>query len=386
MASVKKRFEGRTSILTAFHDWILNQPAGFDKRMTLATDRSSLVIAYLPSTSAAIITMSTTGLPGLGCSWTAKWYNPIDNVVFTSDPCQTGVNQITLKHPGCVITNADCDWVLELTRGSSSLSATSSVPSGQRVDTWSQPSMSGDTSEIRLAVSSSVNLSTASSSVISPASFGQQGSPKIAPLRKGYMVAWQADRLDGSLFDVFAQQVDGSGALVGSRTQVNLTSFENQRDPAIAVDALGNGLIVWSSYGQDGDKGGIFARHMDPTGQLVGHEIAINSRSAGHQEKPQVIALPGGRFVVAWQTRAEEVDPGSVSFRILDATGTPISSEVAMPGTSGLVPCLANLEATPAGTFHLEWALADFVHSGSLLYSRTYDSAGLALGPATSLP
>ena len=41
--------------------------------------------------------------------------------------------------------------------------------------------------------------------------------------------------------------------------RVNTQTAYDQTDAAIAMDAHGDFLIVWSSYLQDGDSGGIFA-------------------------------------------------------------------------------------------------------------------------------
>jgi hypothetical protein len=390
MTNFRLHLENRAPILRASHSWILGPQAGYDKRVTLATDGSSLVIAYLPSPSSGAITLNTSGLPGLSCAWTAKWYNPLTNQTGTPpkpcQPVQNQPNQILLTRPDCVGANADCDWLLELTKGSAAFIGSSLAPGSPRIDVWAEPSVVEGAPAIRASVTTAGGSTVGTSAIVSPEGGGRQQNPRIAPLEQGALVVWQADDLDGSLSGVFAQSIDGKGRLTGPRMQVNLISLENQIDPAIAIDALGNGLILWSSYGQDGDRGGIFARRFDTSGHLVGGEIAVNAKAVGHQENPQIIALPGGRFVAAWETRAEGADSGGVSFRLFDSSGRAMTGEISVPGTPGLLPRLVNLDIGPLGTFHLDWALTNPARGAAFLYSRSYSAAGAALGNVMSLP
>ena len=51
--------------------------------------------------------------------------------------------------------------------------------------------------------------------------------------------------------------------------RVNARTSDDQTDAAVAMDADGNHLVVWSSYRQDGDSGGIFAQRFDPQLECV---------------------------------------------------------------------------------------------------------------------
>ncbi|MBN2136791.1 MAG: hypothetical protein JW720_03190 [Sedimentisphaerales bacterium] len=81
---------------------------------------------------------------------------------------------------------------------------------------------------------------------------------------------------------------------------VNTRTTGNQTDPAVAVDSRGNHLIVWSSYNQDGDSGGIFAQRFDPNCSLLGGEFQVNARTIGNQTDPHAAMHQNGAFIVAW--------------------------------------------------------------------------------------
>jgi hypothetical protein len=89
---------------------------------------------------------------------------------------------------------------------------------------------------------------------------GYQGSQSIALNDQGeLLVAWE-DRERGG---VFAQAYDGNRMPIGGEFQ--LSTYVNQQDFAfsttdVAINNSGRYVAVWQSEGQDGDKGGIFAR------------------------------------------------------------------------------------------------------------------------------
>src|SRR6185436_10881934 len=118
-------------------------------------------------------------------------------------------------------------------------------------------------------------------------------------------------------------------------------------------------VVVWQSYGQDGDLGGIFGQLFDKSGKPVGGEFAVNATAAGHQARPQVSFLSDGGFAVGWTTEAIADDPGAVSVRAFDALGNPQSAEVRVVGTSGSHPNLADLTPTSEGGLNLRWFLQD---------------------------
>jgi hypothetical protein len=69
----------------------------------------------------------------------------------------------------------------------------------------------------------------------------------------------------------------------------------------VAADEHGNFVVVWESYGQDGDFGGIFGQRLDMLG-LQGSEFRVNSYTTSFQNAPAIAQSPDGDFVVAWHS------------------------------------------------------------------------------------
>ncbi len=326
-------------VLSAFANWILTPQSTWDKRMSLATDGSTTVLAYLPGDQqASSIAISTTGLPGLGCTWTSTWVDPVSGSPSPAS-CIPGSGRITFNKRAC--QNSDCDFVLQIKKGASAPGGASSTfafatPADQRIDLWPDLSSGDGTSAITAYITapgSSGHEGKPSTTTVAVAPPGDalQDQPQVVTIPNGYLATWQADHLDGSLLGVFARQINWRGQMVGPQFQVNLTTEENQRDPVVAGDGRGDAVIVWGSYGQDGDRGGIFARMVNaqsPPGiatqvRLGDRELPVNATTFGHQEQPQVIYLPTGNLVVAWQTRTDGDNVGAVASRVFNATGSP---------------------------------------------------------------
>jgi hypothetical protein len=74
----------------------------------------------------------------------------------------------------------------------------------------------------------------------------------------------------------------GSNPLT-SEIQVNGYTQDDQTLPSVASDAAGNVVIVWQSWGQDGDGWGVFANRYDSTGAALGDEFQVNQQTVYYQ-------------------------------------------------------------------------------------------------------
>lgn len=381
MKVLADRFQDRAG-LPSRHSWILNQQTAQDKKMVLASDNSSVVLAYVPGSGASQIKINTSALSGLSCSgeWTKKWFSAPSSVADgRTISCTQGSGQITIGRPGC-LPNSDCDWFLEMTRTGAALTGSSAYVGGEEVEVWAEPGLEAGTADIRFGARGSGSAPEWSRSTVSESRGARQASPRVARLGRNYLVVWEADGPDGSLLGVFAQRVDPSGRPVGPRVQVNRFTENDQSQPAVATDAAGNAVIVWSSYGQDGELGGIFARKLDTSLAARGDEISINEDPLGHQSRPQVGFDAAGSFVVAWETELDEHVPSRISFRKFSSSGTPLGPEITVASEEGAFLRLVDLDVGPLGDVGIRWAVLDFSGESLGVFTRRFDGVGQALG------
>ena len=87
--------------------------------------------------------------------------------------------------------------------------------------------------------------------------------PAVAADAPGnFIVAWTSYDQDGR--GVFGQSFDSAGSKVGGELRVNTYATGSQAFPAVAADGLGNFVVSWQSDGQDGSLYGVFGQRMTP--------------------------------------------------------------------------------------------------------------------------
>ena len=115
-----------------------------------------------------------------------------------------------------------------------------------------------------------------------------------------------------------------SGA-ASAGTQSTASEFRNAPQ-AIAMDAFGNRVTVWSDSVADGSGWGVFAQRYDASGNKVGPEIAVNDFTTGNQHRASVAMDAQGRFAVTWTSVGQDGSGEGVYVRRFNANGTAIDT------------------------------------------------------------
>src|SRR4051812_48545164 len=123
-------------------------------------------------------------------------------------------------------------------------------------------------------------------------------------------------------------------APAGGEFLVNQVISQQQRDPAVAVDARGDLVVVWASNGntgaganQDASGLGVYARRYDAAGTPLGGEFRVNTYTTGDQSQPAVAVDADGDFIVTWTSLGQEGDVGGVYAQRYTAAGVPRGGE-----------------------------------------------------------
>ncbi len=197
-----------------------------------------------------------------------------------------------------------------------------------------------------------------------------------------FVVVWASNGQDGSLYGIFGQRFDSTGAAAGSEFRVNLTTTFSQNAPDVGIDDLGNFVVVWESDGQDGQDFGIFGRRFDSAGNALGDDFQVNSYTSLDQRSPAVSVAPGGDFVVVWQSAYQDgyywgifgqrfdsvggrVD---TEFQVSEATNrSQVSPDVALDGAGGFVVAWSAYFATedPNGFYQYHYSVQARKHTST---------------------
>jgi len=144
-----------------------------------------------------------------------------------------------------------------------------------------------------------------------------------------FLVVWSDSRpvgSDTSGSSIQARSYDAEGRPLGPRVQVNDLTLGSQSRPRVATGPDGSFVVVWQdagdpyldsgSVGQAGAE--VRGRHLASNATPKSSGFAVNSQTTGDQFRPEVAFLPGGNFVVVWDSdfsAGGDTDQTSVQFR-----------------------------------------------------------------------
>ncbi|MFN8635498.1 MAG: hypothetical protein U0893_16755 [Chloroflexota bacterium] len=211
-----------------------------------------------------------------------------------------------------------------------------------------------------------------------------QSEPVVGIAADGqFVVAWTSAGQDGDRFGVYARRYNAEGTPQGDEFRVNTTTVDRQWQPAIGVASDGRFVIAWTSETQDGDSGGIYARHFDADGTPKSEELRVNTTTAGAQRQPAVGMAADGRLVIAWTSTGQDGDGDGVFAQLYDAVGTPIGAELRINSTftgSQNQPAAGMAED---GQFVVAWTGAgqeaddvNNIYDAYNVYARRFDATG----------
>lgn len=223
---------------------------------------------------------------------------------------------------------------------------------------------------------------------------GYQECPQVAVLPNGGAVfVWQGGAL--GFQKIYARILNADGTFATGDILVGADTNQPSLTPAVAVLASGEVVVAWSRMEADGHLQGICAQRLSAAGALIGSEWVVNQASQFNQCRPQLAALAGGGFVVAWVSEsARGVDPNvietiSESYEVkivarrYDAAGVAAGGEFRVSLVGGNCDNPSLVGATNGG-FAVVWEQRATVRTNSLdILARSYDAAGTsAMDPA----
>lgn len=201
--------------------------------------------------------------------------------------------------------------------------------------------------------------------------------PKVAMDSAGdFAIAWQTNYQDSSGYGIFAQRYTSSGAATGATLQVNTFTAGDQTNPVIDMDSIGEFVVAWQSYGEDGSGEGIFARRYNAAGTPSSAEFQVNTFTTGNQVLPSLALDSQGDFIIAWSSQGQDGNGYGVFAQRYTSAGNKQAGEFAVNTYTSGNQQGVNVAMDDAGDFVIAWQSAGEDGSGQGVYERSYTSAG----------
>jgi len=109
-------------------------------------------------------------------------------------------------------------------------------------------------------------------------------------------------------WDIFGRSFDDNSVALKPSVKVNDYLFSDQLAPKVAV--AGNAVMaVWTSFGQDGYREGVFGRYLSLDGEITDDEFGLNQTVISQQLEPAIASDGTSRFVAVW-TGFNSLDSG----------------------------------------------------------------------------
>jgi hypothetical protein len=156
-----------------------------------------------------------------------------------------------------------------------------------------------------------------------------QANPAVAADPNGnFVVVWHSYYQDNSN-EIIARLFSKEGLPLGDEFRINQTRTGNQKEPAVAMDAAGNFMVLWQGPGDDGDD--IWCRRFDAGGAAITDEFIVNTSRTDDQLSPEIAMNSFGRHIIVWESNSVP-HPGAraICGQIFDSNDSKVGGELVL--------------------------------------------------------
>jgi len=148
-----------------------------------------------------------------------------------------------------------------------------------------------------------------------------------------FVVVWESYSTSTN-WDVYGQRLSAAGARLGGEFRINTYTGNIQKAAHVAVDADGDFIVTWSSYEQDGNLWGVYARQYNASGAArTAAEFLVNQTTNSYQWESDVACDDAGNFIVVWSSYGDDYELAK-SYGINARLYTAAGADYINPATS----------------------------------------------------
>jgi len=196
----------------------------------------------------------------------------------------------------------------------------------------------------------------------------EQTNPAVAmDADGGYIVVWTTEVSPGpdlSGSSIRGQLFSSDSTPVGDEFQVNSFATDFQVSPSVAMRPTGEFVAVWGSSASEGGDPfySVQGQRFAADGRPEGYEFQVNTLTDNVQESPSVAVARTGEFLVVWQSVGSygpDDDGRSIQAQLFAATGAPVGNQLQVNSYSGADQADPEVAVGPAGEYVVTWYNTD---------------------------
>jgi hypothetical protein len=215
-----------------------------------------------------------------------------------------------------------------------------------------------------------------------------QTEPDVAVDSAGNVVVVWDTWTDVNDREVMARMFMPDGTPRTAEFMVNTTVAYSQAKPAVKFFLNGSFVVVWESWKQDSGTPagyGVYGRRYGANGSPLCGEFAVNTTVADYQWYADVETFVDGSFVVVWCSWEQDGDDGGIVLQKFGADGAPVGGEVIVNSTTAFYQWLPRIRKFPDGAFAVIWASWKQDGSREGIYLQLFDNAARRLSFETQV-
>lgn len=174
-----------------------------------------------------------------------------------------------------------------------------------------------------------------------------------------FVITWESWYQDGSYKGVYARKFNKEGIPLSAEFQINTTILNSQCGSSVKFLGNGNFVVVWESWKQDvatPSGYGLYGKIFDKDCNLLIDEFPINTYTNDYQWLGDITKLNSGGFVVVWCSWEQDGDDGGIYIQKFDDNGIKSASEKLVNKTTVNYQWLPKVNEMPDGKIGVVWS------------------------------
>ncbi len=202
-----------------------------------------------------------------------------------------------------------------------------------------------------------------------------QISPQVDMNNNGdFIVVWESWYQDGSDRGIYAQYFNNDGSKRGNEFLVNTSTEFSQCKPTVSFFDDNKYIIVWESWDESEKGYNLFAKIYDENSNLIKDEFLVNSYTENYQWYSDVTTYPDNSFDIVWCSWEQDGNDGGIYLRSFNKDYNPVGDEILVNSSTKYYQWLPKISKLNNNMKAVIWSSWNLDGSREGVYYKILDS------------